>query len=297
MIKKYITLAVAGIISCTAAFSQMQTRHEISVWGAGGFSILNIDSDLDLNKDGLKGSGIGGSFGVGYNYSFTEQWSINTGLELSFYNARITTDKISDRYNSNDGEYDFELSTTVSNYEEKQNTMFLNIPVMAQFEIPVFADNKFFMAGGFKLGIPVSKKYKIVNADIKNAGFYPIWNDKEDFYMDTQEFMGFGNFHRKDVKGDLDLKVACIVSLESGIKWKIGENKVLYTGAYLDYGLNDVNKDANKRIVEYNKVNPVDFISNSALSSQYMDNGKTEKIVDKAAPLAIGIKVRLGFQL
>lgn len=289
MIKKYILLAVAGIISCTAALSQEQSKHEVSVWGAGGLSTLKVDTKADTKN------GIGGSFGVGYNYFITDQWSIGSGLELSFYNSKATINSISDRYNSNDGEYDFEFRTTVSDYEEKQNTMYLNIPLIAQFQMPVMGENQFYASGGFKFGIPVSKKYKVASATMKNSGYYPIWNDKEELILDTQEFMGFGTFKRDNVKGDLDLKVACFVSLEAGMKWKIGETTALYTGAYFDYGLNDINKDANKRLVEYNKVNPEEFVNNSVLSSQYTVNGKTEKITDKVIPMAIGLKVRFAF--
>jgi len=287
-------LAIAGIISCTAVLSQEQARHEASVWGAVGLSTLKTDTKVGDNK-----SGIGPSFGVGYNYFFTDQWSIGSGLELSLYNAKTTINSVSDRYDSNDGEYDFELRTTISNYEEKQNTMYLNIPLVAQFQMPVMGENQFYASGGFKFGIPVSKKYNVSNATIKNAGYYPQWSSQNgrELVMDSQEFMGFGTFRRSDVKGDLDLNVSYMLSLEAGMKWKIGETTALYTGAYFDYGLNDINKDANKRLIEYNKVNPAEFINNSALLSQYTVDGKTEKLMDKIIPMAIGVKFRFAFGL
>lgn len=292
MIKRYISLAVAGLITCTAAFSQEQPKHEVSVWAGGGLSTLKVDTKVGDNKNGM-----GGSFGIGYSYFLSDQWSIGSGLELSLYNAKTTISSISDRYNSNDGEYDFEFRTTVSNYEEKQNTMYLNIPLVAQFQVPVIGENHFYASGGFKLGIPVTKKYKVVNADMKNSGYYPIWNDKEELILDTQEFMGFGEHKRSNVKRDLDLKVACILTLEAGMKWKIGETTALYTGAYFDYGLNDINKDASKRLVEYNKINPEEFINNSVLAAQYTVNGNAEQLTDKVIPMAVGLKVRLAFGL
>lgn len=291
MIKKYILLAVAGIFSCSAALCQEQLKHEFSVWGAGGLSTLKVNSKIGNNKNGA-----GTSFGIGYNYFVTEQWSVGSGLELSFYNARTTINSISDKYSSNDGEYDFEFRTTVSDYKENQNATYLNIPLLAQFQMPVLGKNQFYAAGGFKLGIPVSKKYKIAKASMKNSGYYPLWNDKEELVLDTQEFMGFGSFKRNNIKRDLDLKVACLLSLEAGMKWKVGETTALYTGAYFDYGLNDINKSTNKRLVEYNKVNPEDFINNSILSSRYTTtDGKSEKLTKKVLPMALGLKVRFAF--
>lgn len=292
MIKKYILLAVAGIISCTAAFSQEKAKPEISVWGAGGLSTLKVDTKIGDNKNG-----IGGSFGIGYTYFITNKWGIGSGFELSLYNAKSTINSISDRYNSNDGEYDFEFRTTVSDYEEKQNTMYLNIPLMAQFQTPIIGENQFYIAGGFKVGIPVSKKYKVTKATMVNSGYYSIWNDKKELILASQEFMGFGTFQRSDVKRDLDLKIACLLSLEAGVKWKVGETTALYTGVYFDYGLNDINKNADKRLVEYNKTNPEEFINNSILSSQYTVNSNLENIADKVIPMAIGLKVRLAFGL
>lgn len=283
--KKILVLTVAVLLASANVIGQDQPRQEISVWGAGGLSTLKYSTDVGSNKNG-----IGGSFGVGYNYFFTDQWSLGTGLELSLYNAKTAFDSYSDAYKSNDGEYDFEFRSTVSNYEEKQNTMFLNIPVMAQFQLPVMGENKFYAAGGFKFGIPVTKKYKVSGATLKNSGYYAQWSEQSgrELVMDSQEFMGFGSFDRSGEKKDLDLKVACLLSLEAGMKWKMGEALSLYTGAYFDYGLNDINKDNDKKLVQYNTTDPANFITNSVLQTS---------LTDKVRPMALGLKVRLAFGL
>ena len=291
MIKKIILGAVAGILTCAAAYSQTGSKHELSVWVAGGLSTLQYSTDFGDSKGKA-----GGSFGVGYNYYFTNQWSLSTGLELSLYNSKVNTDPLNDFYDANDGEYDFEFRTRVTGYKEKQKAMLLNIPVMAQFELPV-GYNKFYAAGGFKFGIPVSSKYKVTNAIIENSGFYPEWSGQQNLILHTQKFMGFGTFSRNDVEDDLDLKLSCMVALEAGMKWNLSSSMDLYTGAYFEYGLNDIKKDANKRLIGYNRVDPENFVNNSILSSEYPIGANLESYADKVVPMAAGIKVRLAFKL
>ena len=282
---KYIIIAVAGLMSCTALVGQSQ--HELSIYAGGGLSTLNYKTTIGDQKDGF-----GGQFGVGYQYFFTGNIGLNTGLELSLHNAKTTFGNVSDRYMAKDIDgQNFEFRSTVSNYEEKQNAMFLNIPIMLQYQFE--GENKFYIAAGGKIGIPVNGKYKTSGATIKNSGYYP----QEDLEHTTQEFLGFGTFTGRDMDDDVDFKVAFILSAELGMKWKIGDNLSLYTGAYLDYGLNDIQKDSRtKNFVAYNTANPKEFTTNSILASKFsMDGNTIMTFTDKVSPLAAGIKIRLAF--
>lgn len=55
----------------------------MSVWGFGGLSTLKADAKVGDNKNGM-----GGSFGIGYKLCFYQSVGIDTGLKLSFYNAK-----------------------------------------------------------------------------------------------------------------------------------------------------------------------------------------------------------------
>ena len=299
MIKKILLTVVAGMISCTALFSQdeqakKETRHEISAGVACGLSTLHLGSGhSSLNAS----NGAGGLFGTGYEYRITDKLSLGTGLELARYNSKANLNNVSDRYASHDGKYDFEFRTTVSDYDEKQSAIYLNIPLLIRFQYPATGKTGFYGNGGFKFGVPLSGKYTITKATMSNSGYYAVWSGGQELVLDTQEFMGFGTFHRNDIKGNLDLKLACILSLEAGAKFSLGEKLALYAGAYFDYGLNDVADDAKKRLVEYNTTNPPEFGNNSLLSSQYTTDGKTERLTGKILPMSIGLRIRLGFGL
>jgi opacity protein-like surface antigen len=279
--KKILSLIIMALFVASMASAKDKDilKHEISFIGAAGQSALKYNNSKN---------GFGGALGLEYSYPLTNKWSIGTGLEFSFYNAKTTNNSFSEAYDSNDGQYNFEFRTTVSNYQETQKATYLNIPVMAQFQMPIAKDNQFYAAAGLKFGIPLASNYKMENASIKNSGYYPIWSNEQDLILETQEFMGFGTFNRKNIEGDLGLKLAYMLSIETGLKWKLSKILSFYTGAYLDYGLNDVKEGNSKHLIQYNVEDPSNFISNSLLQTN---------VIDKVAPMAIGVKFRLGLRI
>lgn len=300
MNKKILLTMVAGLMFCATLFSQdeqatRELRHEISFALSGGLSSLQLgngQASLDATN------GAGGSFGAAYEYRLSKKLSLATGLELALYNSKASLNNFSDRYASHDGEYAFEFRTTVSNYAETQRAMYLNVPLLVRIQYPAGGKTSFYGAGGFKFGLPLSSKYTVTQASIKNSGYYPIWsNGQRELVLDSQEFMGFGSFRLSNIKSDLDLKLACILSLEAGAKFSLGEKLALYAGAYFDYGLNDLAGDTNKRLIEYNASNPPAFVNNSLLSSRYATGNTTARLTGKIVPIAAGLKIRLGFGL
>ena len=151
-----------------------------------------------------------------------------------------------------------------------------------------------YISMGFKAGIPVRGKYSNT-ASLSNTAFY----DYENSMYDTQKFLDFGNFPNQQAKGNLNLKTVFFFSVEAGIKWqwKEGEKYSIYTGAFLDYGLNNMveRQSALPSLVEYN-ADPPSFVVNSILQSQYArDGGAAQMFTEKIRPVAAGIKVRVSF--
>jgi len=282
--KKVYMPATIILLFCTVL--QAQYKHEFSIYGGGGLSALKYDVTAGKQKNGF-----GGMAGLGYTFFFSPKWGLETGAELSFYNSKFNLDNLSSAYITTDMDGDaFEFRNKVNNYEEKQNTMFVQIPLMLQFQTG--NNHPFFASAGGKVGIPVRSKYKSSGAAILNSGYY----SEEGHEYTTQEFMGFGTFTSKDADGDLKFKSAFFVSTEAGIKWKLKEGLSLYTGAYLDYGLNDIYKKENKaQFVNYNSIDPRNFAVNSVMNSRYTRNSEAHTFTDKVIPLSVGIKIRLSF--
>jgi hypothetical protein len=204
---------------------------------------------------------------------------IHLGAEIGFNNSSIKlngTNVVTPNLTDSEGDR-FDMHTALSKYKETQNTMFLNIPIMLQVQVGV--KHKFYAMGGIKLGIPVSCKYKVSEFTLTNKAYYPEYDN----WMTAPEFAGYGTFTNRESNGKLPLKVSGTLALEAGMKWKIAEVFAIYTGLYLDYGLNNMLK--NNNFVNYSSAHPAEFTTTSALPS----------LTDKINLLAVGVKARFTF--
>jgi hypothetical protein len=287
MKKNILKLTLLAVSFCYCASLTAQNKHEFSIIGGGGLSSLQYTPSVGEQK-----TGIGGLLGVGYQFFLSPNWSIGTSAEFAFYNSTFKLPALNTRYMVTDIENNnFEFRNIITNYEEKQNITLLQIPLMLHFQS---GDKyKFYIAAGGKIGINLSGNYSSKSASIENTGYYA----HENCEYTTQEFMGFGTFANTKAKGTVDVKTAFFASAEVGMKWKLNEKLSLYTGAYLDYGLNNINNAKSEhaqplQFVEYNTTNPRDFAVNSIVKSQYTQNGTTKPFISKISPIAAGVKVR-----
>jgi hypothetical protein len=299
--KKLIIILVAAISSLHLS---AQAVHEFSVHTGGGLSTLRYQ----LSSGDYSG-GFGGDFGIGYTYFsvkeravktgkvFQEHWGIHTGIGLGFYNAKAKLNNVKTvTANLDDGDAvfnKFDLHTILSGYNETQKAVFLNIPVMASFQI-----EQFYVMTGIKFGIPLNGKYNSKDATLTNLAYYPElngWLPDPNNLEKAPKFRGLGEFKGKKYDGKIDLGVSTMLSLETGMKWSLNDNLVLYTGMYFDYGLNNVVKGGNKPFINYPLNNPENFTTNSVLSS-YIDSSKSSTFTDKVNVMAVGIKLRLALE-
>jgi len=263
-------------------------RHQLSVWGAGGLSSLLYSPSFGDHSFGL-----GGAFGLGYTFYFSKNFGILTGAELAFYNAKMKVDGLMDNYpvvDPTDGN-DVDFRTRFYNYEEKQRMMNVNIPLALQFQTG--GNHKFFASLGFKLGIPVSGKYKASDGSLVTSGYYEVWN--QEFWEPV--YLGYGTFYGDGQKKDIDFKLSYMGTAEAGVKWRLNRILSLYTGLYFEYGFNDIVKERDNRFLVYNSANPANPTINSTLTSEYTEKGRTESFTDRVSPMAVGLKLRLAMDL
>ena len=287
--KKITVISILSLLVSGGLFAQHD--HEFSVYSGGGLSALKYKVTL-----GDQNLGFGGHLGLGYHFFFSPNWGLGTGAELGFYNTKFNLDNLMIRYMTTDMQnVSFEFRSTANNYQEKQHAMMLQIPLMLQYQTNKPDKRQFFAAAGAKAGIPLKGKYR-ATADLVNSGYYA----HENALYDTQEFMGFGKFAGRKDNGVLDFKTAFFLSAEAGIKWMLNDKWSLYTGVYVDYGLNNIVETGHApslpAIVAYNRTNPTDFSINSIVKSQYtQSNNVPQTFTDKITPIAAGIKLRLAF--
>ena len=247
---KFIVVLAALLMLC--GIVDAQYRKELSLHSGGVLSSMQYGVGSGSHRPGF-----GGHLGIGYRRFFTENFGIGTGFELSLYNAVFKSDAFNYTEWSNDGNYPFEFRSMGST-REKQTAMMMQIPLMLHFQ-GKFDEKRYCIYGAFglRLGVPLFGTYKI-RADYRNSGYYPY----EDYTYTEQRFRGFGKYSEETGRGGLglnpkisiplsedstfDLPFAASMSAEVGVKWKIRIRKsrqftnLIYTGLYLDYGLNSL---------------------------------------------------------
>lgn len=241
--KIYIITLFAAISICTSAQNITSARKkpkEFSIHaGSGLLSLAPISGFFN---------GYALDYGLGYTYFFHKNWGLHIGIWQGWFHAKnlenvnVVTPNLTDHNG-----YLFDLYTS-SDYNETHHTMFLSIPLMLQFQTkqkPTWnwrqiraRQEGLYVMGGIKAIIPQNSKYESNHTALTNFAYYP----EMDNWAGTQKFAGLGVFDGKNLDNDFELRAFLMFSLEAGIKWRLNKKIVLYTGAYLDYGLNSIAK-------------------------------------------------------
>ena len=263
----------------------MRGRSELSFYLGGGLSSLDYKPDV-----GSRSSGIGGMFGVGYTWFVSGRWGLVTGIEAALYKSDFAANEAyKHNYYAISGSKpetignDFEFFYEYSDYEEKQSALFLQIPVMAQFQT-----GRFFASAGVKIGIPASVKFDVKSSNLTTFGKFLSENQIYDDLLDR----GLGNIGAKSYSGDIDLSILYSAALEAGGQWFLGRRTNLYVGAWLDYGLNNLSKTGaigiKKQAVEYDA---------NAVSSNCLKYNSVIDTLEKIGGISAGLKVKFTFSL
>ncbi|MCL2131685.1 MAG: outer membrane beta-barrel protein [Lentimicrobiaceae bacterium] len=293
MVQQFRKIAAVGFVflmGTSAIFAQkyshkrLEKRQEILLYFGGGLSPLQYSATT-----GKQSGGLGGQMGFNCNVFLSRKFSLKTGVEFSTYSSSFSLEKSSIRFMTTDIENTlFEFRSTMENYKEKQYIIMLQVPFMVQFQSG--RKHQFYAALGGKIGLPLIVKYNNSSTSIQNTGYYA----EEDYEYTTQQFMGFGKFPGSS--GDLKFKIAFFGSAEIGGKWIMRDGYKLYTGVYVDYGLNNIaNQQVGVPFVEYNMKNPSDFVIHSIFESQYSQGNEMRAFTNKIVPLAAGIRVTMAF--
>jgi hypothetical protein len=291
--KKIMILLTA--LLCTATASS-QNAHELAFYGGTGLSALSYTPSY-----GKTSMDIGGQFGLNYHLYFTPQWGIGTGLGLSFYNAHYSSGALTSRYTARDRDnVAFEFCGEFTRYDEQQNATLLEIPVMARFRTT--GTRQVYAAAGIKIALPLSAKYSTHDQSVATTGFYArdniVFGKPEDGESFTH--MGFSSsppFTVDAVNEKLDLPVVLMLSAEVGVNWVYNKTFSFYTGAYIDYGVNNLRGDKTNALLEYNAQAPQDYTVNSVLTAQYTKDNRPQSFVDKVSTVSLGIKIAFVFDI
>jgi outer membrane protein OmpA-like peptidoglycan-associated protein len=297
--KRILIIILIGFCSVTAFAQAVQNRHEFSIWGAGGLSTLQFKPVTGKNTLGIESAG--GFAGLGYNYAFHYNWSIGIGAEYSILNSETKIPLFEDNYRtpSTTSEYIYHIFVEGENYKQTHAVGYLNVPLSIKFQTNEFGNGKrWYIAAAAKAGIPIDGKFKTTgNAITKGWEITPGETDyfSKDAYVNMPHH-GFGRYAINESKRKIDFENNFIISLETGMKWRLASSEkwFLYTGLFVDYGLTNVVKNvAGSEVYEFNRFEPANYTPNSILNSTYNDGAQW--FTGNVNTLSAGIKVQLAF--
>lgn len=271
------------VLSNWHLFAQ-KSLNEFSISGGAGFSFMFYQA-LQNKTSSL---GFNGDVGVGFTGFVSRQCGFHIGAGLGLCNIKV---KVGDLQNftpnlTDDNEQLYDLYTTLIGYSETHNIMFLNFPVMFQFQTKMndgwnwrrSRKQSFYAMAGAKLHLLFNRHYDVQITTLNNAAYYPVANN----WAATQIFAGLGDFAGKDTDGKFGFGFLTMFAFETGVKWRIYQNLFLYTGVYFDCGLNDPTKKYRDPVNNYTAVEDIAHLS---LLSFYR----------KSFLMGAGIKLRLAF--
>jgi hypothetical protein len=256
-------MLAALLIICLNSYSQ-DKKHEFSVALGGPISYLSYKSAGDI----ARGNGI--SAGIRYSYYLNEGLSISIGAEYQTYNSDGKFQSLAGAYNTTDAENEsFQFRYKATNLREEQKLGYVNIPIGIQFETS--GNTKLYLAAGAKIGFAVNGTYETKMDNLTTSGYYPQYNVE----LFAPAFAGFASTNNvKTSKQDLNTDVSYSATFETGVKQNIGDKHAIYIGVYLDYGLNNIYKNENKNLVQYNAEIPVQLGYNSILDTPNTTDAK-----------------------
>ncbi|MDR0385468.1 MAG: outer membrane beta-barrel protein [Prevotellaceae bacterium] len=283
-----LILATAGIANAqdtvTANKAAKELRHEISIYGAGGISAFNYSLDMGgLKTDGA--NSFSAIIGAGYTWNINDRLGIATGFEMTKYGAKASYDAISGSriYGKESGRFNFIYA--MNNYVEEQEIICLSIPAMLQYSVDLTNHTKFYMSGGCKLGLPVRAEATIFPETVNTSGYYYFENQS---YTDKPELGFVSGLNPDAVTDDIHVvHLSVTASLETGARFSLKDNILLYTAAYIDCGLNNIRSEKYRSdLINYQEYNTANLKYSSVLNTSH---------AGKARIFGAGLKVKVSF--
>ncbi|MBN8850735.1 MAG: OmpA family protein [Sphingobacteriales bacterium] len=224
-----------------------------------------------------------GSLGLNYTFRLSSQLGLLTGVTAGLYRTQITLpDGQLFTYNAvDDMGSAFEYRLKFTGYKETQHFLAAGIPLLLQYHTG--GDGmQWYIEGGAKLLIPFNASTQISARQVDLTGYYP------DFNVELSDLPqhGFGTLDNWKTTGTLKLRPAAALHAGTGIIFKLSPGMSLYTGLFIDYGLNNLKDNSDtSRFVTYNSNG-----TNGPQASSVLNTKNT----DRSTLLSYGLQIRLG---
>ncbi len=272
-----------------------------------------------LGEKGTRSNELGYGFDLGYSYFFNNHWGVSTGVGISYYSSvgklkgGITDNSYYNLGMLVDDDFDehprdFELRTRLSNLEEKQTTLFFEVPVMLTYQTRFGEEEKWGIYGGVgaKLQFPFNTKFKIQNgqnSEFNVSGYYTKVPTNMDMGSPSNPPVpqhGYGTITNPNSSlgwnDNAKLKMGVAGTAELGFIIGLGKETDLMIGGYIDYGFTDLKTDSDKGLFTAPDVYHPNADNKIGYGIKY--NGMLNSdVTDKVNAVSFGGKVGIRFKL
>jgi OmpA-OmpF porin, OOP family len=268
--KRQTIIALGFLFSSMLQAQEKQQYLHLTV--GGGLHHLSYDL-----QNGTQNGRFGNTINAGYSYFFTKHWGVQSGLGLQWFNARSTVNYLSATPQVDmDGET-FEFRANYNNWQEKQQALFMDIPLTLQYRHALSSKISLQGSAGGKISIPISSSFKTTGGSITTTGYYSRLNAE----LSDLPAYGFRTISNS-YDGTLSLRPSYMAIADVGGLYTLSPKVDLYLGAYINYGLNNAVKAETKEAYQY------DGVYNGVLASNQ---------AGKVTPISIGLKLGVYFRL
>jgi outer membrane protein OmpA-like peptidoglycan-associated protein len=268
--KKYI---IFGLMLLLFEVAHAQQKGSYLLLNAGGGK-HNIAYNLE---NGTVKTGLGLTGNLGYNYFFSPNFGIGTGLGIQTYKSTAVLNYMSANSTvDTDGDaYDFRIY--YQDWKESQSLLTLDIPIGFNYQTKLGAKSGLLASAGAKVSIPVKASYETTNGEIVTTGFYEQWN-VELGNMPQHNFNTLTDFPTSKFAA----KPVYSVYADLGYLHQVTSKMGLYLGAYVNYGLNNFLTLSDKNVYQQ------DGVYNGVMSSN---------LISSANLISFGVKVGINLRL
>lgn len=261
--------------------------QDINFTLGGQFQFTELITEGVLSNTSFE-PGAGLEFGI--NLSLSENWSLNSGVGYSFHRSRSAISNLSGvQNNAQDPEgEDFRFMYQISGYSEVQEFQNLSIPLNVQFETT--GHTRFYVRAGASYNLLMNGSQDSQAQRLTTSGYFERFNGT----LTAPAFAGFGTYVPIDfAERDIELSNSINATLELGIKETLPNNAFIYFGAFVEYGVNDIQEEApDTGILSFNSTDPTNFISNGVLQAQ---TNTSAEYISEAKLFFTGVRIRYQF--
>src|SRR5665647_845106 len=161
---------IIGLSLLTSLLLKAQEPGHYFYFNAGG-GIHNFSYDL---QNGTKNDGqIGATINAAYSWFFSPYWGLQTGVGVQTFSGLSTMNYLLKTPAVDESGRDYEFRVKYNNWQEKQEALFLDIPLVLQYRHDIGKKYGLIGSSGLMVSIPVYSNYRSTNSgQITTTGYY-----------------------------------------------------------------------------------------------------------------------------